>query len=50
MNTNSGSAQPSYNPTPTSNVLNSVQSGVQKTDTMIKNINSIKNGLKGLGF
>ena len=43
-------SQTNYNSTPAGNVLNSVQSGIQSTDNMIKGVNSIRSGLKGLGF
>lgn len=49
-NTNSSSVAPNYNPTATNGVFNSIQSGINTTDTMIKNVNSIKSGLRSLGF
>lgn len=49
-NTNSSSAQTNNNSNPLGNTINTFDNGIKQTDAMIKNINSIKSGLKGLGF
>lgn len=49
-NSNITPRQTNYNSTPAGTVLNSVQTGLEATDSMMRGVNSIRSGLKGLGF